>query len=126
MMHSFYIARKYLVHHRWRSILLIISISLLTFLPLMLQQLVERSEAELVLRARKSPMLVGAKGSSLDLVMNSIYFDSQELEAISLDAVTEINQSELAAAIPLYNRFQARNFPVIGTDPDYRWLHRPG
>ena len=119
MMHSFYIARKYLLHHKWRTVFLIISISLLVFLPLMLQQLVVRSEAELVVRARKSPLLVGAKGSSLNLVMNSLYFDQQELEPIDLSAVDEINQSELGTAIPLYNQFQARKFPVIGTDPDY-------
>ena len=119
MMHSFYIARKYLLHHKWRTVFLIISISLLVFLPLMLQQLVVKSEAELVVRARKSPLLVGAKGSSLNLVMNSLYFDQQELEPIDLSAVDEINQSELGTAIPLYNQFQARKFPVIGTDPDY-------
>lgn len=119
MMNSFYIARKYLLHHKWRSILLIVSISLLVFLPLMLQQLVIKSEAELVVRARKSPLLVGAKGSSLNLVMNSLYFDQQELEPINLSAVDEINQTDLGTAIPLYNQFQARKFPVIGTDPDY-------
>ena len=119
MMHSFYIARKYLMHHKWRTVLLIVSISLLVFLPLMLQQIVVKSEAELVVRARKSPLLVGAKGSSLNLVMNSLYFDQQELESINLSAVDEINQSDLGTAIPLYNQFQARKFPVIGTDPDY-------
>ena len=119
MMHSFYIARKYLMHHKWRTVLLIVSISLLVFLPLMLQQIVVKSEAELVVRARKSPLLVGAKGSSLNLVMNSLYFDQQELEPINLSAVDEINQSDLGTAIPLYNQFQARKFPVIGTDPDY-------
>ena len=71
MMHSFYIAIKYLLHHRWRTILLVISISLLSFLPLALQQLVEKSETELVARAEESPLLVGSKGSTLDLVMSS-------------------------------------------------------
>ena len=31
----------------------------------------------------------------------------------------EINQADLGIAIPLYNRFEARKFPVIGTNPDY-------
>jgi putative ABC transport system permease protein len=51
--------------------------------------------------------------------MNSLYFDDEVPEIISMQAADEITDTGLAYAIPLYIRFQARNKPIVGTSIDY-------
>jgi putative ABC transport system permease protein len=94
-------------------------ITLIAFLPLALQILLDESEQLLRARAVETPLVIGAKGSALDLVMNSLYFDKEVPQLISMQAVQQLEATDLAIPIPLYNRFRARNYPVIGTTLDY-------
>ena len=119
MMHSFYLAWKYLCFNRLRSSILIACITLIATLPLALELIMSESERQLLSRAQVTPMLLGAKGSALDLVMNSLYFADEVPETIPLSAVDDIMQTGLAAAIPLYIRFTARGFPIVATTLDY-------
>ncbi len=101
MMHSFYLAWQYLSFNRIKAATLVACVTLIAALPLSLE------------------LLLGAKGSALDLVMNSLYFDDEMPESISMKAVDQLLASGLADPIPLYIRFQARSFPVVGTTIDY-------
>ena len=116
---SLYIAWQYVRWNRGKTIILITSITLIAFLPLALQVMLNESEQQLRSRAVDTPLLIGAKGSALDLVMSSLYFDDEVPETINMQAVRKIDDSGLAQAIPLYVRFQARGFPVVGTALDY-------
>ena len=118
-MDSLYIAWQYVTWNRGKTLVLITSITLITFLPMALQVLLNESEQQLRSRALETPLLVGARGSALDLVMSSLYFDDQVPEIISMQAVRQVEATELAFAIPLYVRFQSRGFPVVGTTLDY-------
>ncbi|MEN8800889.1 MAG: ABC transporter permease, partial [Thiogranum sp.] len=119
MIDSFYIAWKYLLFSKARSATLIACITLIAVLPLALEIILDESEHQLVERAEHTPLLVGAKGSALDLVMNSLYFADEVPEPVSLARADEITATDLAFAIPLYVRFQARGFPIVGTTLDY-------
>ena len=119
MMDSLYIAWRYVTWNRGKSLILIASVTLIAFLPLALQLLLDESEQQLRSRATDTPLLLGAKGSALDLVMNSLYFDDSMPPRIGLDASEQVDASELAYAIPLYMRFRARGFPIVGTSLDY-------
>ena len=77
------------------------------------------SEHQLLSRASSTPLLVGVKGNSLDLVMNSLYFSKEKPEFISAKTAENILDSGLALPIPLYIRFQARKYPIVGTSLDY-------
>jgi putative ABC transport system permease protein len=70
-------------------------------------------------RAESTPLLIGAKGSALDLAMNSLYFDDEVPEAMTMAAVERIYETDLALPIPLYVRFQTRGLPIVGTSFDY-------
>ena len=70
-------------------------------------------------RAVSTPLVIGAKGSALDLVMNTIYFGDQVPELITMAASARVDDTELALPIPLYVRFRARGNPVVGTTLDY-------
>ena len=72
MRQSLYIAFKYLLFHKLRTIILIASIGIIIFLPNGLQKLIEESESQMMARAASTPLVVGTKGSSTDLVINSL------------------------------------------------------
>jgi putative ABC transport system permease protein len=118
-MDSLYLAWRYLSFYKARSLVLICCITIIAALPLVLETLVDESERQLSSRAQSSPLLIGAKGSSLDLVMNSLYFSDEQPESITLAAVEQVLDSGLAAPIPLHVRYRARAFPVVGTTLDY-------
>lgn len=119
MMDSLYLAWRYLSFNTTRTLVLISCITIIAALPLTLEILLNESERQLALRAESSPLLIGAKGSALDLVMNSLYFSDEVPETITMAAAEQIMDSDLAAPIPLYNRFHARGFPIVGTSLDY-------
>ncbi len=118
-MDSLYLAWRYLSFYKARTLVLICCITIIAALPLVLETLVDESERQLSSRAQSSPLLIGAKGSSLDLVMNSLYFSEERPEPITMAAVDQVLESGLAAPIPLHIRYRARTFPVVGTTLDY-------
>jgi putative ABC transport system permease protein len=119
MMDSLYIAWKYLNFSKARTATLVACVTLIAVLPLALQLLLAESERQLLSRAQSTPLLLGAPGSALDLVMNGLYFDDEVPELISMAAVDAVAASGLATPIPLYVRFKARRFPIVGTTLDY-------
>ena len=119
MIDSFYIAWRYVSFNKVRTATLIACVTLIAILPLTLELLLAESERQLLSRAESTPLLLGARGSALDLVMNGLYFDDEVPELISMTATDEIGDSGLAMPIPLYVRFQARRFPIVGTTLDY-------
>ncbi len=118
-MDSLYLAWRYLSFYKARSLVLICCITIIAVLPLVLETLVDESERQLSSRAQSSPLLIGAKGSSLDLVMNSLYFSDEQPEPITMAAIDQVLDSGLAAPIPLHIRYKARTYPVVGTTLDY-------
>jgi putative ABC transport system permease protein len=99
--------------------ILVTSITLIVFLPVGLRVLVNQSETELTSRAEATPLVIGAKGSPLELVLNSLYFESEPPATMRYDEVTRVAESGLAQAIPLYTRFRVRGHPIVGTTLDY-------
>ena len=119
MIDSLYIAWQYIRSNKIRTATLIACITLISFLPVSLQLLLEESERQLMSRAVSTPLVIGAKGSSLDLVMNSLYFSDQVPELVSMEASERVMESDLALPIPVYVRFHARGNPIVGTTLDY-------
>lgn len=119
MMDSLYVAWRYVTWNRGKTLVLIASITLIVFLPLALQVLLDESERQLRTRALDTPLLLGAGGSALDLVMSSLYFDDEVPVPIDMRAPAVIDASGLAYPVPLYVRFIARGAPIVGTTLDY-------
>jgi len=119
MLDSLYIAWKYIGYNKVKTATLIACITIISFLPVALKLLLAESERQLMSRAVSTPLVVGAKGSALDLVMNTIYFGDQVPELITMNASVQVDDTGLALPIPLYVLFQARGNPVVGTTLDY-------
>lgn len=118
-MDSFYLAWKYISFNKVKTIVLVACVTLISFLPIALQLLLGESERQLMSRAVSTPLVVGTKGSSLDLVMNTIYFGDEVPELITMEASERVDIMDLALSLPLYVRFNARGNPVVGTTLDY-------
>jgi len=119
MLDSLYIAWKYISFNKVKTIVLVACVTLISFLPMALQLLLGESERQLMSRAVSTPLVVGTKGSSLDLVMNTIYFGDEVPELITMGASEQVENTNLALSIPTYVRFKARGNPVVGTTLDY-------
>lgn len=118
-----YLAWRYLVHNRLKTAILVLSIALMVFVPSGLRVLVSRSAEELTARAEATPLLVGAKGSPLELVLGTLYFDGDAPQAIGYDQVERIAATGFALPIPIHARFHAQGMPIVGTTPEY-YEHR--
>lgn len=116
---TLYLAWRYVVYHRLKSLILIGSITLILYVPVGLRVLVDQSSQQLTSRAAATPLVVGARGSALELVLNTLYFRADSPPPIPHAALDRVIGSGLAAGIPVYARFQARGFPIVGTSLEY-------
>jgi putative ABC transport system permease protein len=114
-----FLAWRYLAYHRIKTTILVASIALIIFLPAGLNVLVSQSAAELSVRAESTPLLVGAKGSPLELVLSSLYFESATPAPTTFAESDRVAASGLAEPIPLYVRFRSLGFPIVGTSLEY-------
>lgn len=118
-MHSLYLAWRYIAGNPVRSTVLIACISLIGSLPLLLSKLLDASERQLTARADSTPLIIGAKGSDFELVMNTLYFSEDRPQTITMADSEAIWESGLADAIPMYVRFKARDQAIVATSLEY-------
>jgi putative ABC transport system permease protein len=119
MIDSLYIAWRYVSFNKAKTATLVACIVLIAFLPVSLELLLDESERQLMSRAVTTPLVVGAKGSALDLVMNTLYFGDEVPELIAMEASGRVMETDLALPIPVYVRFRARGYAIVGTTLDY-------
>ena len=119
MRDSFYLAWQYLRHHRPTTAVLVASITLITYLPAALQVIVTNAEQHFRGRANSTPLVVGPRGSSLELVLGSVYFDKPVHDVIRMEQLGRIEAQEVGRAIPLHVRFIARDCQIVGTTEQY-------
>ena len=116
---TLYLAWRYVAYHRLKSLILIGSITLILYVPVGLRVLVDQSSQQLASRAAATPLVVGARGSALELVLNTLYFRADWPTPITHAAVDRVAATGQATAIPIYARFQSRGFPIVGTSLEY-------
>jgi putative ABC transport system permease protein len=114
-----YMAWRYLRFNWGKTLVLLGSISLILFLPIGLQVLVEHTAETLTERAEETPLLVGNKGSASDLTLAALYFRDPTVDPVSYGLVGEVLSTGLAKAIPLHLRFEASGKRIVGTTVEY-------
>ena len=119
MRDSLYLAWQYLGHQRAKTLLLVLSLAVFIGLPLVMRAMSEVMQQSLMARAESTPLLLGKKGSSLDLVIEALYFQPKGIEPLSEADVTELDATDLARGIPLRTGLMAHGFPLVGTSLDY-------
>lgn len=118
-MNALFLAFAHLRWHWRRSLLLILVAALILAVPLVTQTLLRGSEEALTRRADATPLILGARGSQLDLVMNALYFSEDRAKPVTQAAAEAVWDSGLALPIPLHTAFQAKGARIVGTSLDY-------
>jgi len=116
---AFFLGWRYLAHHRFKSGILVGSITLMLFLPSATRLLVEDSAAALTARADQTPLVLGARGSELELVLSALYFHAKSPAEIEHRAFVAAQASDLADLIPIHSKFHSQGAPIVGTTLDY-------
>jgi putative ABC transport system permease protein len=102
-------------------LLLALGVATLVILLLFSAQLEGRFEKD----AEGIDMVVGAKGSPLQLILSSIYHVDVPTGNIPLDTLTMLRkQPTVANVIPLALGDSFRSFRIVGTEPGYPALYR--
>lgn len=123
---SLHLAWRYVARHRARTALLSLALGLTLALPLAMRMFVQIAQHELRARAEGTPLVLGAKGSALELTLNALYFRRRGVEGITMQAAQDLRATGLAQAVPLYVRFHSQEASIVGTSLDYfafRGLH---
>lgn len=116
---ALFLGWRYLAHHRFKSSILVASITLMLFLPAATRLLVEDSATALTARADHTPLILGALGSELELVLNSLYFHAESPAEFDNRFFIEAQSTGFATFIPIHSKFSAQGAPIVGTSLDY-------
>lgn len=116
---SLHLAARYLSRHRARAALLALALGLTLALPLAVNGLMRLAQREMRARAEATPLVLGARGSPLELTLNALYFRRSGVETIPAREAENLRATGLARVLPLYVRFHAQEAPIIGTSLDY-------
>jgi len=115
----FRLTLRYLTFHKVKSLILMACLTITISLPLTLHQLIRHYEDELGERARKTPLIIGAKGDRFDLTLTSLYFQGEAPEPITAQQIDELRETNRANVYPLFLGYSARKQPLVGTSNDY-------
>ena len=118
-MNALFLAVAYLRYHWARSLVLVVASALILAVPLATRILLAESEAVLTARAEATPLLLGRRGSALDLTMAALYFSDERPDALPIGEVEAVWDSGLAMPIPLHTAFETNGFRIVGTSLDY-------
>lgn len=116
---AFVLASAYLRHHWGRSAVLVLVAALIMFVPFAAQILLSSAEDRLTARAETTPLILGSRGSALDLTMAGLYFADDQPRPLKMSDVDAIWDSGFATPIPLHTAYEAEGFRIVGTTLDY-------
>ena len=66
-----YLSLQYIRHHRMTLMVLTFAITLVSWLPIAIQSIVDQTAEQLLARADRTPLGIGAPGSALELALGS-------------------------------------------------------
>ena len=115
----FYLLLRYLLFYRAKIITLSLSLALVAAIPLGLSIVSSITNEHLQARAESTPLLLGAQGSKLDLVISALYFSDQDLPKMKYREIEILQENRLINVIPLYRKYRVKTSPIVGTTPDY-------
>lgn len=125
MRHSLFLAWKALWWYRSRSVTILLSLAVMIWVPVTVRLLLNQFRTEISARASRTPIVLGAKGSRIDLMMHALYFDALPPAETRQSLVTEVTASGLGVAIPIHARYHTQSQPgtdgavIVGTSPEY-------
>ena len=122
---ALFLAVRSLIWYRGRSLTIILCLATTLWVPFTVQMLVGEFQGDILDRAKSTPLIIGARGSRIDLVLHGLYFQSAPPEQLTMEETNYIRDTDFATAIPLHIEFrtqpieQAPSAPIVGTTLEY-------
>ena len=93
MKNALYLAWKSLLWHRGRSVTILLSLAITIWLPVTVRLVLDQFRREISERANATPLVLGAKGSRIDLALHALYFDTLPPADTTMAEVESIDRS---------------------------------
>jgi putative ABC transport system permease protein len=125
MKNALFLAWHSLLWNRGRSLIIVLSLAITIWVPVTVRLALDQFQQEITSRARSTPLVIGARGSQIDLVLHALYFRSQPPSETTMEEVDTVNGMSLGVAIPLHVRHRTQSrpgidgVPIVGTSPEY-------
>lgn len=116
---ALYLAWRYVAANRFKSLVLLVAISLTLYLPLASRWTLVQFRDAWTARADATPLVVGAAGSRFDLSLHALYFRGEPPHRLTMKDADAVRDSGHARSIPLYLAHTASGHPLVGTTLDY-------
>lgn len=126
LVHPLALALRSIAYHRVRSALLVVALALVAGLPIIVGSLLDAGGEAMTARARSTPLVVGSRGSELDLVIAALYPGTPAPRPFPVGEARRIAAATRGVTVPLHLGFTARKRPVVGTSIDYLALRGLG
>ena len=126
MKDALFLAWKNLNASRVRTIVLVACLTVAASLPIILHVVVKEFRSELIRRAEATPLIIGANGSRFDLTLHTLYLETDAPGEIPIVEADWIRESGFAKPIPVFARFRADGFRIVGTTQEYYELRGLG
>ena len=118
MTNDFYLAWCYLRFHKTRTLIIIACLTLIAILPIAIHYLLNEGNRQMTARARSTPLLIGPRGSALDLTLNTLFFSGVSPD-ITMAEADKVSATGWADALPIYSRLRIRSHPLVAVTLDY-------
>jgi putative ABC transport system permease protein len=122
--HAVFLAWRNLNASRLRSAILVGCLTIAVSLPIVLHIVVGCFRDELTSRAESTPLIVGATGSRFDLTLHTLYFEADAPSEFTMREVATIRETDRALPIPIFAKFRAEGFRIVGTTDGYWQLRQ--
>ena len=129
MKNALYLAYRSLLWHRGRSITILLSLAITIWMPITVRMVLDQFRREISERAKATPLVLGARGSRIDLALHALYFETlppADTSMKEIETIDELAVSNAAAiGIPLHIRYRTQSRPgiegavIVGTSPEY-------
>ncbi len=115
----FWLAIKSLRHHPWRSLLLMVCLSAVTYIPWVGSVLLQRYGQDLHGRAATTPLVLGQPGNRFDLCLGALFFRKANLPPLHWSDYQALLERSDHVAVPLQLGFTVQELPLVCTTPEY-------
>ncbi|MDG1895479.1 MAG: hypothetical protein P8J37_11255 [Fuerstiella sp.] len=122
---ALYLAVRSLSWYRGRAITIVLCLALTLWLPITVRLLLNQFRADIISRAVATPLIVGAKGSRIDLALHGLYFDSVSPDQTTMAEANYIQDTGFATSIPIHVQYRTQSInhmtgvPIVGTTIEY-------
>ncbi|GAB5444506.1 MAG: hypothetical protein Fues2KO_48550 [Fuerstiella sp.] len=122
---SLFLASRSLWWYRGRAAIVVLCIALTFWLPVTVRLLLNQFREDINRRAAATPLVIGAKGSRIDLALNALYFDTVAPDQTTMAEAFYVDDSGFATAMPLHTVYRTQSVngvtgvPVVGATIEY-------